>query len=121
MMTWLMLLIGAGVGAPLRFLVDQALTHRFGGRLPWGTLAVNLLGCLGLGAVTAAALPSSLAALLGPGLFATLSTYAAFSWETVRLIETGRAPLAVANTLANVVGGTLALLTGAGLVGALIG
>ncbi|NJQ17068.1 CrcB protein [Streptomyces bohaiensis] len=120
-MTWAMVLLGAGVGAPLRFLVDRALSHRLGGRLPLGTLAVNLLGCTGLGAVSALTLPATLAAVLGPGLLATLSTYAALSWETVRLIETGRTPLALVSVVANVVGGTLALLAGAALAAAFAG
>jgi CrcB protein len=64
------------------------------------------------GAATATAVPSALQHLVGPGLCATLSTYSTFSFETVRLAETGAKPSAAANVVLSV---------GAGLAAAFLG
>ncbi|WP_103502685.1 CrcB family protein [Streptomyces sp. SM14] len=120
-MNWLAIIAGALVGAPLRYLTDRLLTGRVDGAFPYGTLSVNIVACAGLGAVTGAALPGHLALLLGPGLCATLSTYSTFSYETLRLIETGRAHLAATSTVVAVVAGTAAAMAGAALGGTLTG
>jgi CrcB protein len=99
-----MVIAGAAVGAPLRYLIDRAIHHP---AFPWGTLVANVLACAGLGFLTGAAataLPDALRHLLGPGLCATLSTYSTFSWETIRL----PAPVAAVNAILSVVAGLAA-------------
>ncbi len=49
------LLAGGTAGVLTRFLVSLAVFGAFGGWLPWGTLAVNLSGCLLIGFIDAAA------------------------------------------------------------------
>lgn len=115
-MNWLMVIIGAVIGAPLRYLVDRAVQSRFDTEFPWGTFAVNIAACTGLGlltgAATAIAVPSAVQHLIGPGLCATLSTYSTFSFETVRLAGTGAKLLAAANAVGSVLAGlTIAFLT----------
>ncbi|MER8223834.1 fluoride efflux transporter CrcB [Streptomyces sp. NPDC094143] len=115
-MNWLMVVVGAAVGAPLRYLVDRAVQARHGGDFPWGTVTVNLAACTVLGfltgAATATAVPSALQHLVGPGLCATLSTYSTFSFETVRLAETGAKPSAAVNVVLSVVAGLAAAFLG---------
>ena len=88
-MTWLCVALGAAVGAPLRFLVAGWLDGRrlrgAGGALPWGTLAVNVVGSLSLGWFSATALDGRLAALLGVGFCGGLTTYSAFAVQTLAL------------------------------------
>ena len=48
--------LAAGLGAVLRYLVDQIVQYRTGGDFPYGTLAINLSGSLLLGVVTGLAL-----------------------------------------------------------------
>lgn len=50
------LLAGGTAGVLARYLVSLAVFTWFGGALPWGTLAVNLTGCLLIGLFDAAAL-----------------------------------------------------------------
>ena len=50
-MTWLLVAIGAAVGAPLRYLTDRAVQARHDSRFPWGTLTVNVAGSFLLGLV----------------------------------------------------------------------
>lgn len=74
-MTPLLVALGAAVGAPLRFVVAS----RLDGRLPWGTLAVNVLGSALLGALSAAALSGDARALLATGFCGGFTTYSAFA------------------------------------------
>ncbi|RAJ57397.1 protein CrcB [Streptomyces sp. Amel2xB2] len=108
-MNWLMVIAGAVVGAPLRYLTDRAVQTRHDTVFPWGTFGVNIGACAGLGFLTglasAAAVPQALQHLVGPGLCATLSTYSTFSFETVRLAETGARYFAAANAAVSVVAG----------------
>lgn len=53
-MNWLLVVAGAVVGAPLRYLTDRAVQSRHDSVFPWGTFAVNVAGCLILGLLTGA-------------------------------------------------------------------
>ncbi|MCT7357252.1 fluoride efflux transporter CrcB [Streptomyces sp. 15-116A] len=118
-MNWLLVVAGAMIGAPLRFLADRAVQSRHGSGFPWGTFAVNVTGCLILGlvtgAVTAGAVGSRLQLLLGTGLCGALTTYSTFSWETLRLIETGARGRAAANVAGSVPAGLGAACAGLAL------
>ncbi|WP_405787864.1 fluoride efflux transporter FluC [Streptomyces sp. NBC_01367] len=100
-MNWLLVVAGAAVGAPLRYLLDRAVQARHDSLFPWGTFVVNAVACLVLGALAGAALAGSassrLQLLLGAGLCGALSTYSTFSYETLRLAERGRGFLAAAH------------------------
>ncbi|MGH7869356.1 MAG: fluoride efflux transporter CrcB [Candidatus Dormibacteraceae bacterium] len=77
------------IGAPLRYLIDRLVQTQHKSIFPWGTFSVNVVGCLILGTLTGAgyALPTPLPTLLGTGFCGALTTYSAFSYETLRLIE----------------------------------
>ena len=77
-MTGLLVVLGAAVGAPLRF----ALGHWLDGRLPWGTILVNLVGSFLLGLLSGLALSGDQMALLGTGFCGALTTYSAFAVQT---------------------------------------
>ncbi|MEW2140569.1 CrcB family protein [Streptomyces sp. NPDC005409] len=108
-MNWLLVVVGAAVGAPLRYLTDRAVQLRHDSVFPWGTFVVNAAACLVLGVLTGAVLAgaasSRLELLLGTGLCGALSTYSTFSYETLRLAERGWKFLAAANTAASVLVG----------------
>ncbi|WP_053648599.1 fluoride efflux transporter CrcB [Streptomyces sp. XY431] len=124
-MNWLLVVLGATVGAPLRYLTDRAVQSRHDSVFPWGTFAVNVAGCLVLGLVTGAvaagAASSQVQLLLGTGLCGALTTYSTFSYETLRLVEGGAGRYALANVLGSVAAGLGAVYAGAGLAGALWG
>lgn len=71
----LLVALGAAAGATLRFVVAS----RLDGRLPWGTLAVNVTGSLLLGGLSALALSGEASALLGTGLCGGFTTYSSFA------------------------------------------
>lgn len=110
-MTALLVVLGAAVGAPLRYLTDRTLRVRFGATLPWGTFAVNTVGSALLGLLVGAAAPPALLALAGTGFCGALTTYSTFGAETLELAERGRWRAAVVNA----VGSALACLAAAAL------
>ncbi|WP_026401611.1 fluoride efflux transporter CrcB [Actinomadura rifamycini] len=122
-MSWLLVVAGGMVGAPLRYAVDRAVRARTGSGFPWGTFAANMLGCLVLGALTGAAMrgaaADSVRLLVGTGLCGALTTYSTFSYETVRLAESGARLPAAANAVAGVAAGLAAVAGGTAAAGAL--
>ncbi|MGW1813104.1 fluoride efflux transporter FluC [Streptomyces sp. NPDC002125] len=120
-MNWLLVALGGAVGAPLRHLTDRAVQARHGAGLPyvfpWGTFTANAAGSLLLGLLTGAAVSGPAHALLATGLCGALTTYSTFSYETLRLAETGRGFLAAANVLASLLVGLGAVFLGAELLG----
>jgi CrcB protein len=76
--TWLLVALGAAVGAPLRYVAGRLLDDR----LPWGTIAVNWLGSLLLGWLSGVGLSGDLTALLGTGFCGALTTYSTFMVQT---------------------------------------
>lgn len=115
-MSWLLVALGAMVGAPLRYVTDRAVQTRHDSDFPWGTFVVNASGSLLLGVLTgmagAGALGSEGTALLATGLCGALTTYSTFSYETLRLAERGQRFLAVANVAASVLVGLGAVFLG---------
>ncbi|MFK0284714.1 fluoride efflux transporter CrcB [Streptomyces sp. NPDC090499] len=115
-MNWLLVVLGAMVGAPLRYLTDRAVQARHDSVFPWGTFVVNVTGCLILGlltgAATAGAASPHLQLLVGTGLCGALTTYSTFSYETLRLTETGAGLYAAANVVASLVAGLGAAFAG---------
>jgi CrcB protein len=116
---WLLVIAGAMVGAPLRYLTDRTLQSRHDSVFPWGTFAVNVAGCLILGlltgAVAAGAAGSHLQLLIGTGLCGALTTYSTFSYETLRLTETGARFYAAVNVVASLAAGLGAAFAGVAL------
>lgn len=119
-MTVVMVVFGAAVGAPLRYLTDRFVQARHTSRFPFGTLTVNLVASLVLGFVTALAASGDTGGpavgLLGTGFCGALSTYSTYAFETVRELESGRRRIALAN-----VGVSVLVGLGAAALGWLIG
>ncbi|WP_406045491.1 fluoride efflux transporter CrcB [Micromonospora sp. NBC_00898] len=120
-MTVLLIALGAALGAPLRYLTDRAVQARHDSPFPWGTLTVNVVGSLLLGAVAAVPAAPAVTALVGTGFCGALTTWSTLSYETLRLTREGARFHAVANALASVVAGLGAASLGYALARALTG
>lgn len=100
-MSALLVILGAVVGAPLRYLTDQAVQSRHDSVFPWGTLVVNVVGSLVIGLVAGAAVPAWALTLITTGFCGALTTFSTFGYETVRLLEDGSYAAGLANVVAN--------------------
>jgi CrcB protein len=117
-----MLIVGAGgaLGSVCRYLVGIWTLRRFGPGFPWGTLAVNVLGCFAIGLVTeviARRLDASpeLRLLLVTGFLGGFTTFSAFSLDAMSLMERGAQGAAVVYLLASVLVSLAAVLAGLAL------
>jgi fluoride exporter len=110
--TGLLVVLGAVAGAPARFVLDRAIQRRHRSRFPWGTLTVNVIGCLILGFLVNRPVNPPTLALLGTGFCGALTTFSTFSYETVRLMRERASAVAVANVAVSVLAGLGAAFIG---------
>ena len=115
-MNLFLVIAGAAVGAPLRYLSDRAIQTRHDTVFPWGTFTVNVIGSLMLGilagAATAGGASPQVQLALGTGFCGALTTYSTFSYETLRLLEDDARLFAAANVVASIVAGLGAAFLG---------
>jgi CrcB protein len=106
-------IIGAGgfVGAVLRFVVSSWVQTRSGSIIfPYGTLAVNMIGCLVIGFLTCLVETRSMFTMetrsfVLIGLLGAFTTFSTFGNETLGLIRDSRVDLALLNAGGQVVVG----------------
>lgn len=111
--------LAGSAGAVARFWVDGSIRSRWAARFPWGTLVINVSGSLLLGVLTGLALfhgaPSATRTIVGTGFCGGYTTFSTASFETVRLVQSGRRVQAALNGV-----GTLLLTVLAGGAGLLL-
>ncbi|MFB6073857.1 MAG: fluoride efflux transporter CrcB [Haloarculaceae archaeon] len=103
---------GGALGALLRTYVSERVDVE---EFPTGTFAVNVVGSFALGLVTFLNVENSLALLLGTGACGSFTTFSSFSFETVRLWETGERLRAVVVAVGNLLAAGIALALAWGL------
>ncbi len=106
-MTVLLVLLGAAVGAPTRYLADVAVQRLHATVFPWGTWTVNVAGSFLLGVVVAADSDWAVA-LVGTGFCGALTTFSTFGFETVRLTEEGEPATALSYVVLSLAAGPAA-------------
>lgn len=113
-MTVLLVALGAGLGAPLRYLTDRAVRARHDTVFPWGTLIVNIGASLIVGLLAGASthVSTELSTLVGTGFCGALSTYSTFGYENQQLILDGARFYAVVNVALSVIAGVGAAAVG---------
>jgi CrcB protein len=121
--TALLVVLGAAIGAPLRYLADRAVQSRHDSVFPWGTFTVNVTGSFVLGflihGAAAHRLGSGVTTLAGTGFCGALTTYSTFGYETVRLLEDRFRVYALLNVVASIGAGLGAAFCGITAAGAL--
>ncbi len=80
--------LGAGFGAPARYVVDQVVQRLHGSDWPLGTLVVNIVGAFVLG-LTVGTGPATVL-LIGTGFAGAFTTWSTFAMESIALIEDRR-------------------------------
>ena len=107
--TALMVGVGGFVGTLARYGLTTLVQRQLptGLAFPYGTLAVNLLGCFAIGAFAGLAAArqlgnDTLRAFVVVGLLGGFTTFSAFAYDTFALARSGSGLVAAANVLAQV-------------------
>ncbi|HTP81141.1 MAG TPA: fluoride efflux transporter CrcB [Bacteroidota bacterium] len=109
--------LGGGLGAAARYWLSGAVYRIFPADFPYGTLAVNLIGCFVIGLLMSSleerfiATPS-LRVFLTIGILGGFTTFSSFSYDTVSLLREGELLRAMINTLTSVIGCLMTCVTG---------
>lgn len=125
-MPWLAVAAGGALGAVARYAMAGIVQRAAGGAFPWGTLAVNILGALLMGAIVEGSarlwsMPADLKLFLTTGVLGGFTTFSAFSLETALMIEKGDWATAIAYIAASVTLTVLFLFCGMWLVRSVAG
>jgi CrcB protein len=100
----LLVILGAAVGAPTRFLIDQYL-RKFS-NAPWGTFAVNVLGSFVIGLTWGAS--ENTVALVAIGFAGAFTTWSTFMLDIYLAIELKKYRSAAINYIGSLLCGLLA-------------
>ena len=117
MLKIVMIAVGGGAGAILRYAIAGLGQRLSDGTFPIGTLLVNILGCFVIGFAGARFLGPHLLAepyrlLLFVGLLGGFTTFSTFGWESFMLINDGQWMRAGLNILLSNVFGLAAVWIG---------
>jgi CrcB protein len=100
--------LGGACGSVLRFLVSSSMYQWLGRGFPFGTLAVNVIGCFLMGLLAEALILQRISmtlefrAAILVGVLGGFTTFSSFSLETLYLLEQGSFTKAAINVLASV-------------------
>ena len=125
-MTPLWIALGGALGSLARWSVSEALARLLGPAFPWGTLLVNVSGCLLIGAAAGGSwndvrlIESTVVRqFVMVGLCGGYTTFSAFSLQTVGMLQAGDAGRALAYVASSVLTCLLATWVGYALAAAL--
>lgn len=122
-----LLLAGAGaLGSLSRYGLGGLVQRIAGAGFPYGTLVINVLGCLAIGFIMQIALNSNIMSattrvVITIGFLGAFTTFSSFSYETVRLLENGAWLSAILNISGNLFLGLLATVFGIAIGRATLG
>lgn len=113
----LLVFIGSGVGGAMRFLVSKVFASFFVSSFPWGTFAVNIIGCFVIGLVNGLFLnglihDNQTKLLLTVGFCGGFTTFSSLMNDSYLLSNNGSVLLLIAYVSLSFVLGMLALLGG---------
>lgn len=109
--------LGGALGAMARYGMATGISHWLGTGFPFGTLLVNILGCLLMGVLVGLSaqyitLSQEMKAFLAIGMLGGFTTFSAFSMDAVELFQRQLAPEALLYIAASVIFSLLLLILG---------
>lgn len=126
MNAYLAVAAGGAIGSVARYGLSGAVAQLVGAAFPWGTLLINVLGSVVIGAVAAVpdgrlGLSPDLRLFLMTGICGGFTTFSAFSLQALELLKLGQSGAALGYVLASVamciVGCWLGFLAGSAMAG----
>ena len=118
-MTWIAVGVGGALGSMGRHWVNTLISHWFEQPVPWATFAVNLVGCLVIGALAGQIATGRLT--LSPvmrtfvfvGILGGFTTFSSFEYETYQAVRGGARAIGLCYVAGSVLAGYLAVWAGA--------
>ena len=113
----LLVAIGGAIGSAARYLLSALALRASGSLFPFGTFAVNLLGCIVFGLIAGAAdqrvpLTSAARAFLLAGILGGFTTFSSYAFESFWLLRDGQVVAASLNIVGQVVLGLAGVAVG---------
>lgn len=116
MKSLLLIFLGGGTGSVLRYLLTLFIYRQGATSFPWGTFAVNVLGCLLIGVfytlTSRIHVSNDIRLMLTIGLCGGFTTFSTFSNESLQLLKSGLYPSFFAYVIGSVVLGILGVMLG---------
>ncbi|MEJ8804196.1 fluoride efflux transporter CrcB [Pontibacter sp. H249] len=118
----MLLAVGAGsfIGGSFRYLLALLIQNRSAVAFPFATLTVNIVGCFLIGLVFGLGVKGNISPewrlFLATGILGGFTTFSAFSYESVNMLQSGQVGSALTYILASVLLGLLATFAGLWLV-----
>lgn len=109
MQTFLFIALGGATGAILRFLICDFTVKMTGVAYPWGTIAVNLIGCFFIGLIwgilSFIEVGNNTKLFIFTGLLGAFTTFSTFAMENFDLLRNGEFSLFALNvSISNIIG-----------------
>lgn len=100
--------VGGFIGSVCRYGLSSMLYRVLGDRFPYGTLAVNIIGCFTIGFVmtlfeTRFLVQPYLRLFITIGILGGFTTFSTFSYETIEILKGGNIMMGVLNILGSVI------------------
>ena len=116
-----LVIVGGGIGAGIRHLLNMGAMRLLGSGYPWGTMIINITGSFAMGAFIELlarrfGASNELRLFVATGILGGYTTFSSFSLDFATLWERGALGPALAYVLVSVVGGILALFAAFWLV-----
>ena len=113
----LLVAVGGALGAVARAILSTAIHLRWPTTLPWGTIVVNLTGCLVLGVLSGVLesrphLNDTVRSFGAVGVLGAFTTFSTFENETLALIQRGELVPALGNVIISLCAGLAAVWLG---------
>jgi CrcB protein len=121
MQNLILVMLGGGIGAGARHLVNLTVPKYAGTDFPWATVTVNIVGALAMGLLVGwlarrSGDANSLRLFLATGILGGFTTFSAFSLDFAVLWERGATAIALAYVGLSVIGSLAAIFAGLWLV-----
>jgi CrcB protein len=109
--------LGGFIGSILRYVVGKSVDEKFSSAFPWGTLTVNVVGSFIIGLIYTLILrkigiTENWRLFLGVGFCGGFTTFSAFAWENVNLLDQKLVGTSLLYISTSIVIGLLAIVAG---------
>ena len=114
---WIYLVVGGALGTVSRYVLAGAVSERWGAGFPYGTIVVNLIGCLAIGFLDVIldekfSMGPHMRIFLMAGFCGAFTTFSTFMLESANLMKDGEFYKALLNVVLSVVIGFIVFRLG---------